>query len=309
MKAFKDIELSKEEIEELIKKKEKVLSQIEKGDNYIKELSEIALLQIEINEFNKAEDKLDLCLNHFKNLNDKLGIASVYGLMATLNLKKGDYKDSIEFYQKAQDIYNKLSQKAEVIICLKGIGNAKMKMHDLEDAAVAFFECSELASKENDIYGLLDCLGSLIQIYEKKESWEIVSELYLKTLKAFQELDDRKGIITSFFNLGIIKKNESKYGKALEYFKEGTNEAIDANYAESIIRGLSYVGETLFYLGKINEAKIQYIKALNIAEKYKAQNAIIQIKVILKSLGLSDDQIETELSQYRNNREDGNSLF
>ncbi|MEJ2277884.1 MAG: tetratricopeptide repeat protein [Candidatus Lokiarchaeota archaeon] len=277
MKAFKDIELNQEEIEDLIEEKENKLKELEKGSEYVKQLSDIALLQIEINQFEKAEKNLHTCLKHFQNLKDRLGEASVFGLLGTLHLKKEEYDLAIEFYQKSQKIYEELSQKQEIIICLKGIGSALMKKGDFRNSTEIFLKCSEICSNQNDIYGLLDCLGNLIQIHEREEKWDIVLELYQKTLKAFGEIRDKKGIIISYFNIGIIYKNNSKYGKALEFFKKGTNVAIEANFAEYIIKGLSYVGESLFYLGKIKEAKSQYIKALYLAEKNQVLRAFKKV--------------------------------
>ncbi|MCK4380574.1 MAG: tetratricopeptide repeat protein, partial [Candidatus Lokiarchaeota archaeon] len=149
-----------------------------------------------------------------------------------------------------------------------------------------------------DIYNLLDCLERLIYIHEINKKWDVVFELYKKTLKAFKEINDYKGIITSYFNLGILQKKNNDLEEALIYFKKGTNVAIDVNYAELIIRGLGYVGETLFYIGKIKEAKNQFIRALHIAQDVNAKNAIIQIQILLQSLGLQDKNIIKELKEY-----------
>ena len=114
--------------------------------------------------------------------------------------------------------------------------------------------------------------------------------------------NENKGIITAYFNLGILQKKNNDLEEALRFFKKGTNVAIDGNYAEQIIKGLGYVGETLFYLGKIKEAKNQFIKALNIAENINAKNAIIQIRILLQSLGLQDKNITEELKAIEKNQ-------
>ena len=172
----------------------------------------------------------------------------------------------------------------------------------LDEACDAFLDCSAICSDNNDIYSFLDCLGSLIYIHEHTEQWDIVFDLYKKTLKAFKKLNDNKGIITSYFNLGILQKKTNNLEDALRYFKKGTNASIDSNYAELIIRGLSYVGETLFYLGEKKEAKNQFIKALHIAQKIKAENAEIQLRVLLQSLGLQNKHILEELKRYEESK-------
>jgi tetratricopeptide (TPR) repeat protein len=191
-----------------------------------------------------------------------------------------------------------LNQIEEKITCLKGVGNSLLKLNKLDEACDKFLECSAICSDGNDIYNLLDCLGNLILIHETLEKWDVVYELYKKSLKAFEELNDTKGQITSYFNLGILKKKLDDLDEALLFFKKGTKIAIESNFAEMILRGLSYIGESLFYKGKIADAKNEFIKALHLAEKLNATNAIIQLKILLNSLGLSEEDIRKDLNTY-----------
>jgi len=298
-------EYTREELEDNLKEKLIFLKQLEefgKDSNYIQELSDIALIQLQLELFKEAEKNYLQCLKHFRKQKDKLGQAAVYGLLGTLYFKTGDYLKSIKSYEKAFEIYDDLKQFREQITCLKGIGNNFIKLNRYDEACETFLDCSALCSDTNDIYNLLDCLGNLVQIYEKQENWDVIFELYTKTLEAFKELEDFKGIIVSYFNLGILKKKENDFYQALIYFKQGTNQAIDSNYTELILKGLSYVGEILVYQGEMKEAKDTYIKALSIAEKIKAKNSILQIRILLNSLGLDEQEINDELTIYMNRR-------
>jgi tetratricopeptide (TPR) repeat protein len=300
-----ETEINKEELINLVKKKLdnlKKLEQVGKDSNYIKELSDIALIQLQLEDYTESEKNYLICLKHFKKQKDRLGQAAVYGVLGILYFKSGKYEESIHAYQKAYDIYKELNQIQEQITCLKGIGNNYVKLNKLNQAADVFLDCSAICSDKNDIYNLLDCLGNLIYIYETTERWDVVFELYTKTLTAFEEIKDFKGIITSYFNLGLLQKKNDDLEEALIYFKKGTNVAIDGNYAELIIRGLSYVAETLFYLGRIKESKNQFIRALHIAKKVNATNATIQLRILLQSFGLNELQINEELKEFENSQ-------
>lgn len=297
----KEIKPSKKELHHLLNNKLenlKLLEEFGKNSNYIKELSDIALIQLQLEKFRDSEQNYLICLNHFQKQKDRLGQAAVYGILGTLYYQETEYKKSIDSYEKAYTIYKELKQIQEKITCLIGIGNNYIKLNKFDEACDIFLDCSAICSDNNDIYNLLDCLGNLIYIHELNERWDIVFELYKKTLKTFKEIKDDKGIITSYFNLGIIKKKKYSLEDALRYFKKGTNVAIETNYAELIIRGLSYVAETLFYSGEIKEAKDQFIKALNIAKSINAKDAILQLRILLQSLGLQDQQINEELKEF-----------
>jgi tetratricopeptide (TPR) repeat protein len=300
-----ETDLTEEELNQILKEKVEnlaVLEQVGKNSNYIKELSDIALLQLQLERYDESENNYVICLDHFRKQKDRLGEAAVYGVLGILFFEKCDYSKSIEFYEKAFFIYKELNQIQEQITCLKGLGNNYIVLNKMDDACDVFLDCSAISSDHNDMYSFLDCLERLIYIHEHTEQWDIVFELYNKTLKAFKELRDYKGIITSYFNLGILQKKNGNLEEAQRYFKKGTNVAIDSNYAELIIQGLSYVGETLFYLGEKKEAKDQFIKALHIAKKIKAENSKIQLNILLQSLGLQDRQILEELRRFEENK-------
>ncbi|MBD3339321.1 MAG: tetratricopeptide repeat protein [Candidatus Lokiarchaeota archaeon] len=299
-------EPTSEEIEELLKKKRQKLEELEKtGKNnaYIKELSDIALLELELNRFEESKNNLLICLKHFKKQKDRIGQAALYGILGILKFKQEDHKKSIEYYQEALNIYKELNQPHEQIICLKGIGNNLIKLKEYDEACDVFLDCSAICSDNNDIYNLLDCIGHLIDVHETLEKWDVLYELYLKALEAFKELNDIKGIITSYFNLGLIDKRNKNYDNSLLNFKKGTNKAIDGNYQEFILRGLSYVGEILFYQGKIKEAQKNYFNALKLAKKIGAKNAIIQLEILLKSLGVSEKKLKKFLETNESNKE------
>jgi tetratricopeptide (TPR) repeat protein len=296
----KEREQTEEELNQILAEKLdnlKALEQIGKNSNYIKELSDIALIQLQLERYDESEENYMTCLVHFEKQKDRLGQAAVFGVLGTLFFQKSDFSKSIEFYKKAFNIYKDLNQIQEQITSLKGIGSSYIKQNKFEDACDVFLECSAICSEHNDIYNFLDCLGNLIYIHEHTKQWDVVFELYKKTLKAFKEISDNKVIITSYFNVGILEKKDNNLGEALRYFKKGTNKAVDSNYAELIMKGLSYVGETFFYLGQKNEAKDQFIKALHISKQIKAENAEIQLHVLLQSLGLQEKQILEELKK------------
>ncbi|TFF98979.1 MAG: tetratricopeptide repeat protein [Promethearchaeota archaeon] len=294
-------EYSREEIEEIINQKKTYLEELEEKDQeYIKLLSDIALLQIELGKYKSSEENLVICLKYFKKHKDRIGEASVLGILGTLYFKKKEYDESINHYREAYEIYKELKQIDEAITCLKGIGSSYFKLNKLEKASEVFFDCCDLCSETDNIYNFLDCLGNLIRIYEHQEKWDIVYELYQKTLKTFQKMNDKRGIITSFFNLGIIKKRLKEFGDALNFFKQGTNAAIDSNYSELILKGLSYIGECHFNLGQQNKAKERFIEGIRLANKMGAENARIQLELLLKTMGLTEKEIKSELKKEKN---------
>jgi len=298
---FRDnLEVTKEQLEILIKQKKEDLSRLEKNGkdyHYIQELSNLALMQLEAEMYDESEANLKTCLKHFEKQPDRLGQAALFGILGTLFFKMQEYQKAIDNYSKAFEIYKVLNQFEEQIICLKGIGNSLIALNELEEAIEIFIECSAICSDKDDIYNLLECIGNLIFIYETKEDWDVLYELYIKALNGFKQLDDKMGMITSHFNLGIILKKQQNYRKAFENFKSGTKLARDANYAETIIKGLGYVGECLFYLGKVNDAKNKFIEALLMAKDIKAENAVTQLQILLNSLGLNERLIDEELKK------------
>ena len=112
-------EFSKSELESILEEKLvelKEVEQIGKGDNYFKILSDIALIQLQLELYDESEKNYLLCLKYFQLQKDRLGQASVYGLLGTLFLKKNEFKNAIENYKKSNEINVQLNQVAEPLI-------------------------------------------------------------------------------------------------------------------------------------------------------------------------------------------------
>ncbi|GAG82594.1 unnamed protein product, partial [marine sediment metagenome] len=171
---------TREEIEKTIRETElrvRELETIGKNSEYFQELSDLALLQLEIGYYTESEKNIFVCLKHFKKQKDKLGQAAVYGILGVIYFKSEQYQKSIQYYNLAYEIYDKFHQIQEQITCLIGIGNNFIKLNQFDEACEIFLECSAICSDNKDIYNLLDCLGNLITLYEKQENWDIVYEL------------------------------------------------------------------------------------------------------------------------------------
>ncbi len=293
--------VNRKDIDQVIKEKKKYLKELEKfgiNSDYIRELSDLSLILLEGEYYDEAENNFSLCSDFFIKQNDRLGQATVLGILGTLYFKKGDFQKAIHTYNNAKVIYEEMNQFSDLIICLKGIGNSYINLNQLKKGNEIFLECCSICSDKNDIANFLDCLNNLIFIHESLENWEIVYELYIKSLNAFSSLKDSRGKIVSYFNLGILEKRSKNYEKALNFFKKGTILAIESNYSELKFKGLFYKGECSVFIGKIDEAKEAFLKGLYLGRKLKAKNTNIQIKLLLNSIGLTDLQIEEELDKY-----------
>ncbi|MBN1213975.1 MAG: tetratricopeptide repeat protein, partial [Candidatus Lokiarchaeota archaeon] len=292
-----------ENIVDIIKKKKQEIDEIEKlmGKNseYFQILNELSLILIDTASYEEAEKNFLLCLDFFEKQQDRLGKASIYGILGTLDFKRMEYQKSIDNFNKAYKIYKELNQYTEYITCLKSIGTNYIKLNQLEKSKDIFFDCSRICSESNDIDNFLDCLGNLIFIYEELENWEIVLELYNKSLETFKKIKDNQGIIVSYYNLGILERRLGNYSNALNFFIEGEQIAKISNLIELRLKGLFYIGEIFIYLGRINDSKDQFIKTLYYAKKINAKNMILQVTLLLKSIGLDNHKIEEELEKLK----------
>jgi tetratricopeptide (TPR) repeat protein len=293
--------LSDKELEEkisILSQEIEFLKKEGRKSEYIHNLYELALFQANYDKFDEALQNLKICLKYFEESADNFGIGLVYGSMGVIYYLSKDYPKSLYSYKEACQISERLFQKREQIVCLKGIGLNLMKLNELDEAVDVFLNCAEFSSKENRLEDFLDSISNIIQIYEVQEKWDVMIELYLKALEAFEQLQDVRAIINTHFNLGILYNKLEMYDEALSHFKKGTNIANEANIVESIIKGLSLVGEVYVRQNKLKKATQEFIKSLSVAKKVSANNAIEQLKILLNAIGLNNEEINIMLQKY-----------
>ncbi|MCW3786913.1 tetratricopeptide repeat-containing sensor histidine kinase [Plebeiibacterium sediminum] len=213
------------------------------------------------------------------NINYRNGQALAYNYKARAYIEQGKFKESIEYFDKATDIYSALQDTAMLLDCYKGM------------SYVYSFSSNQIQSLN----------------------------LSLRALKIAQNFNDTLSLATVYNNIGVIYKKLNDFDLALFYFQKSLNydKLSSTTSSREIAVSYSNIGLLKVRNGKSNEARndydelfkllpklnSNYLKAhfyLSISEYYNSLNAIDSSKYYIDltaelSKQLNIPQIQSKL--------------
>lgn len=184
------------------------------------EIKEVTQLLIKVentqnNNGSKALDYLDQAFIFEKNLPDSI-LTKLYYTAAKLYLSQSAYDLSLNYYNSALNL-QKRSKSDSQYVTLKDIGTIYYRTGDEQKAKKYWSEALAGFEKSNNpkIYLLYNNFAVL---EEKKGNLNEAKQIYQEALNSSVKLNDTKGKIMAFQNLGAVNYNLKDYQQALDYF-------------------------------------------------------------------------------------------
>ncbi len=256
---------------------------IETKEMQSKKITDNLILQCEVyiksNELDKAEEQINQIIGICKDYNLIESYGKCNFLLGEINLRRRNYSMVINNFEKALYFFIKNNDKNKIFDCYLRIGDVYME-EEFYKGAIGYFKFAEEVLNE-------------IQI----EDSYVYRELYSKMAYCYIKL--------------------SQHDNSLEYI-----EKIDALESQKNIKKETEIlvlkANNLLNIGKYDEAKIYFKKALEMLEEEENRNGLASIystiSDIYKNIGDNDKVLEYSHKVYniKQNDEDeytSNSLF
>lgn len=226
-----------------------------------KKLTDNLILQSEVlikcNDLEKAEDQLNKAIK----ICDEYKVLDNYGkcnfLLADINLKKDKYSESVMSYEKALYCFIKNNDKEKIYKCYLNIGKIYI-IEEFYKGAILQFEFAESVLNE-------------IQV----EDVDIYKDLYSKMAYCYIKLNDNE--------------------KSLDYINK-MSEIDIKNNPEEELNIIMLKANNLLNMGKFEESKEYFKKALEILDKEKNKTELasiyLTISEVYKRIGRLDKVLE-----------------
>lgn len=171
---------------------------------------------------------------------------------------------------------------------------------DLSDAqqtqATHYKQALQTAESAQDYANAAGISGKLGYLYWNNQNHEEAETFFQKSIDFNQQINNKNGIKTVRFQLGLVKIDKEDYQGALDEFQQGVNISRELNSKEDILSGLINVSSIQQSLGNPQAAIDAGLEALAIAQELENINLTKRCYGILydsyQSLGNSEKSIE-----------------
>ncbi|MBC7862547.1 MAG: tetratricopeptide repeat protein [Bacteroidia bacterium] len=199
----------------------------------------------------------------------------------------GNYDTSLYYGKAALQLSLKLNpQIISVKRCLAfsyaNIGNAYRKKGDYDLGLEFYLKSLKIYEELNDKTQAAKCLGFIGIIYDNMGDYPKALGSYLKSLKIYEELNDKGGIARQSGNIGNIYHDQNNFEYALKYYFKALQMAEELGEKNIISAALSGIGN--IYVKQDNYAKaLEFeLKALQLKEELGDREGV---NIVLGNIG------------------------
>jgi len=139
--------------------------------------------------------------------------------------------------------------------------NAQNKLNELKT------ELEQYKTQENTIQQA-DALNKIAYLMWENEIYDDAIDYFEQSLELNQSVNNRNGVKSLHYNMGLIYSDKEDYQGALKHFNEGLTIARELNQKKGIYSGLMNKATALKNLSKYQEAIEQINEALSYAQEF-----------------------------------------
>jgi len=145
-------------------------------------------------------------LKIYKELGDKKGIAASYNNIGIIYEERSSYPQALKYYFKSLKIYKQLGDKKGMAASYNNIGIIYMNQSSYPQALEYYFKSIKIKPELNDTLNthFANTYNNIGNIYKNQSSYTEALGYYFKSLKIKKQLGDKKGMASSYTNIGSL---------------------------------------------------------------------------------------------------------
>lgn len=142
---------------------------------------------------------------------------------------QGEFEAAQRSYEKGLTESRKLNNFFQICSNYQGLGAVAVLRKDYQAAQIFYREGLDLSRAANDETVTAYLLGSMVDLEMCQGNWSAARRLVEESLMLAQKIDNKRMLMTIYFNLGTIDYHENLYQKAASNFTESLRIAAAMN--------------------------------------------------------------------------------
>ncbi|MDA3954805.1 MAG: tetratricopeptide repeat-containing sensor histidine kinase [Bacteroidales bacterium] len=218
-----------------------------------------------------------------QSLEYKRGVAYSFYILGIVYRYYGDYDKSLDYSQKAFEIFENINNKSYKGLTLNSLGNLYKRKGDYEASLNSFLQGLAICNELKDSSLISSIINNIALLYLEMEQYDKSLEYQFKNLEIKKKLELHDNIPIVLSNIGIVYNAKGEFKIALDYYKE----ALDLiplsvnNYDKTLL--LHNTGNAYLKINRYSEANYYYQKALELEQKIGGKSLKIYT---LRGIGL-----------------------
>ena len=258
---------------------EKSLQYHEKALEIYKELNERVGMATDYNDIGavyRKKGQLDKALKYnvkaleiHEELNSRVGMARDYNDIGMVYHKKGELHKALKYHEKALEIHEGLKDKIGMATDYGNLGSVYSGKGELDEALKYHMKALEIREELNDRIPMAVNYNNIGSVYSGKGELDEALKYHMKALEIREELNDRIPMAVNYNNIGMVYRKKGQLDKALEYLIKAVEICEELNDRVGMATYYGNIGLIYRKKGQLDKALEYHKKALAINETLK----------------------------------------
>ncbi len=278
-----DVYVNKGEFDEALKILAKAKEVVKEGSaEYARILMNEANPYLRKGDFDKAMPQLLEAIKISENTGiDQKDVGNALRAVGNIHWYKGDYDNSLEFYEKSLKIMEVIGDKHGIASTLNNIGNVHHAMSNMAKALEYFGNCLEIMEKIGGKQGIAAALNNMGLVYYEMGEQTKSLEFYERSLEIKERIGDKQGTALSLSNIGNVHNFTGNLQKALEFYENGLDIMESIGDKWGIALSLNNVGNVHHSMGDLAKSLKLYEQSLEIRESIGDKHGVARVLIRL----------------------------
>jgi signal transduction histidine kinase len=228
----------------------------------------------------------------------KKGEAKAYNNIGNICHTYGNYKDAMEYYQKAMNIFETIGDKYNAAGLKLNIGNMQFEQGDFDGALKNYISSIKTFEELGKKQELASSYGNIGFIYQNQGNVPEAINSKNMALKIYKELSDSLNIAMIWIDLGSIANDQGKYPETLKYYLDALRILEKSDARKSLCGLYINLGNLYYYMDNAQESLKYYTGALKLAQKGSYKSMLALTTSNLANLYAEEGNFDKALNNY-----------
>ncbi|WP_299134849.1 tetratricopeptide repeat protein [uncultured Tenacibaculum sp.] len=206
------------------------------------------LIESKKSNYNESINYYNEALLLYEKINRKNKVSECYAKIGFMFFYNYDFNNAILNFKRSIAIDNQIRNTNKTAIKLKYIGHSFFDTGKYNEALLYYNKAKSLNIKLNNELELSNCYLSIGSIFLKKANYPFALKNYNKSLETSEKIKDSLGVSKALNNLGLVYKNYENYDKAIENYKKSLEYQRKIGNKKNISKALNNIG--VIYINK-----------------------------------------------------------
>ncbi|MBL7859266.1 MAG: tetratricopeptide repeat protein [Cyclobacteriaceae bacterium] len=244
---------------------------------------ELGISHLRLSRLDSSELYLTKGISIAAAADDQRMMASFFNMMGNVLKEKNDYKEAVEYYVKATEIFERLNDYDGLTQSLSNIGNLQNLMGDYDKALAYALQSLQIAEKIYKLPSIAYSNRLLGRIYRKQQKFDEALLVYQKAIEVYEALGAKRDVSETLTSMGNIYYEKEDLHKAKDLYTRSLG--ISKSTSDSVNMTYSYaaLGSVVFLLKQYAQSALYFDSTIRIANRIKLPALVMD-----SYLGLSE---------------------